>query len=268
MTHHHTALHEISTHAALLDLTANDPFVRWGVPDPLSGTVLAGAGAVGVERVGRRGRGMWVIPHSDGGAAGVGEFLSALGAGPLAALGCTHLSVPQEYAGVLAQAFDIGPGGDWDWMWTTTLPAPVPHEDSLVVLDDTADAAELTSLAAAHSPTGEGDAGTGRSILWMGLRDAGGQLIASGAMQPLESGIPHLAGIVTHTAHRGRGLGRAVTAGLTRRALGTHGVCTLGMYSDNPSARAVYHGLGYRTAYAWCSRRLPSPVAKVLAEHA
>lgn len=64
---------------------------------------------------------------------------------------------------------------------------------------------------------------------------------------------------MTDVALRGRGLGRAVTAGLTRWAIARHGVCTLGMYSDNPPARALYLGLGYRTAYAWHSRRLASP---------
>lgn len=254
-----TPLRTLTSHAELLALTDGDPFVRWGVPDPLTGTVLAGRGALGVERVGRRGRGMWVIPHSGGGTDALREFLTALAAGPVAELGCSHLSVPQEYAGVLTEVFDVGPGGDWDWMWTTAEPGPVPHESALEALDDTADAVELDTLSREHSPTGEGDAGSGRSRLWLGLRDPAGTLVAAGAMQTLESGIPHLAGIVTHTAHRGRGLGRAVTAGLTRSALTSHGVCTLGMYSDNPSARAIYYGLGYRTAYAWCSRRL-SPV--------
>lgn len=56
--------------------------------------------------------------------------------------------------------------------------------------------------------------------------------------------------------HRGQGLGVAVTAGLTRRGIAGSGVCTLGMYSDNDLARRLYTHLGYRTAYAWCSRRL------------
>nr|WP_281497537.1 GNAT family N-acetyltransferase [Ornithinimicrobium sp. F0845] len=141
-------------------------------------------------------------------------------------------------------------------MWTTQDPPSIPQEEALVVLDDSADAAELAALATAHSPTGEGDPGTGRTRLWLGIRSAGGELLAAGAMQSLENGVPHLAGIVTHTDHRGLGLGRAVTAGLTRAALAEHGVCTLGMYSANPSARAIYTALGYRTAYAWHSRTL------------
>lgn len=249
-------LRVIASHAELLELTDGDPFVRWGVPDPPGGQVLAGAGAVGIERTGRRGRGMWVIPHSGGGPAQVLALLRALAAGPVGELGLVNLSVPQEYADQLAQTFALGPGGEWDWMWTTQVPGSVAGEDRLVRLDDSADAAEIEAFSAVHSPTGEGDPGTGRTKLWLGIRSPGGELIAVGAMQSLDSGVPHLAGIVTHTQHRSQGLGRAVTAGLTRAALAEHGVCTLGMYSANPPARAVYHSLGYRTAYAWHSRSL------------
>lgn len=250
-----TLLRRITSHADLLDLTGGDPFVRWGIPDPFTGEVLAGHGAVAVERFGRRGRGLWVFPHSGGGEVAIRDLLEALG-GRVADLGTASISVPQEYADQLAATFALGSGGEWDWMWTDREPPAALHEDRLITLDDTDDAAELESLATAHSPTGEGDPGTGRTKLWLGLRAPDGELLAAGAMQTLESGAPHLAGIVTHADHRGRGLARAVTAGLTRHAVAEHGVCTLGMYSANPPARAIYYGLGYHTAYAWHSRRL------------
>lgn len=252
----HPALHRITSHAELRTVTDDDPFVRWGVPDPLTGVVLRGEGALGIERVGRRGRGMWVLPHSGGGGPQVRAFLADLASGPVSDLGLENLSVPRSYAEELASVFEIGPGGDWDWMWIDRQPPTVPLEEDLVVLDDTADAEEIAQLSQAHSPTGEGDPGTGRTRLWLGLRDQDGALVAVGAQQTLDTGVPHLAGIVTHADHRGRGLGRAVTAGLTREAVARLGVCTLGMYSANPPARAVYVGLGYRTAYAWHSRRL------------
>ncbi|QDO88914.1 hypothetical protein FNH13_11735 [Ornithinimicrobium ciconiae] len=261
-----TRLRSLASHAELLELTQGDPFVRWGIPDPLPGVVLATDGAVAVERFGRRGRGLWVFPHSGGGTEAIRALLGGLG-GPMAELQTAAISIPQEYAAQLAEAFPLGTGGEWDWMWTTrTPPRGIPGESDLIVLDDTDDAAEIAALSTAHSPSGEGGPGTGRTRLWLGLRSTGtgadrrlaasGELVAVGAMQSLESGVPHLAGIVTHGSHRGRGLARAITAGLTRSALTSHGVCTLGMYSDNPSARAVYTGLGYRTAHAWHSRRI------------
>jgi ribosomal protein S18 acetylase RimI-like enzyme len=246
----------VTAYAELLELTGGDPYVRWGVPDPLAGEVLAVPGAVAVERRGRR-HGLVVIPTpGDDPARGVDRMLAAIaGEGHVERLGLTSLSVPQEWAPLLAARFELDGGGDWDWMWATTTPDRVPGEERLVELDDRADADELIELAA-HSPRGEGEPGTGVSELWLGIRDDRGRLVAAGAMQRLPSGAPHLAGIVVATDLRGRGLGAAVTAGLTRAGLADSGVCTLGMYSDNDPARRVYLRLGYRTAWAWCSRRL------------
>lgn len=249
-----SGLREISAHAELLELTGGDPFVRWGIPDPLAGYVSANDGAVAVERFGRRGRGLWVFPFAAGGTDDIRDLLDQLAAGPVRDLAITGISVPQGNEVLIDETFGPGPSGNWDWMWTTDAPPRVDLEDRLIPLDDTADADELAALASAHSPTGEGDPGTGRTQLWLGLRNARGELAAAGAMQLWESGAPHLAGIVTHADYRGQGLGRAVTAGLTRHAVAEYGVCTLGMYSDNAPARAVYTGLGYRTAYAWHSR--------------
>ncbi len=76
------------------------------------------------------------------------------------------------------------------------------------------------------------------------------------------AGAGHLTGIVVDPAHRGQGLGTAVTAGLTRAAIERParmpGVSTLGMYSDNDSARPLYRRLGYRSAHAFSSRLIAS----------
>lgn len=249
-------LRRITSYGELLEVTRGDPYVRWGVPDPLRGEVLAVPGAVAVERHGRR-HSLVVLPTPGGDPhGGVDRILRSLAAeGHVARLGVRSISVPQECAGLLAASFELAGGGDWDWMWTTTEPAPVPGEERLVALDDSRHAAELAALAE-DSPLGEGEPGTGLSEAWLGIRDDRGRLVAAGAMQRFASGAPHLAGIVVAADHRGRGLGTAVTAGLTRLGLADSGVCTLGMYSDNATARAVYQRLGYRTAYAWCSRRL------------
>ena len=47
-----------------------------------------------------------------------------------------------------------------------------------------------------------------------------------------------------------------MTAHLTRLAVSADGVCTLGMFASNDVARRLYHGLGYVTAHAWCSRQV------------
>ncbi len=253
-------LRPVRTHPDLLGLTRDDPFVRWAVPDPFEGAVLAGTGAVAVERLSTHRHGLWLIPLPVGGsspAEGLADLLTGLREeGHVARLGVGSLSIPQPYAAVLAAHFDLAGGGEWDFMWTASAPAPSPGEAALQELDDGADAEELAVLSAEHSPTAEGEPGTGRTVLWLGLRGTDGTLLAAGGMQRLSSGAPHLAGIVVHGAHRGRGLGTAITAALTRRALAAHGVCTLGVYSANATALSLYRRLGYRTAYPWHSRRL------------
>jgi predicted GNAT family acetyltransferase len=69
--------------------------------------------------------------------------------------------------------------------------------------------------------------------------------------------VPFLASVATRSDHRGRGLGGAVTAWVTRRLLeeGSPRV-TLGMYSDNEVARRVYLRLGYAVVHRFTSGRL------------
>lgn len=265
-------LRTVTSHAELMELTGADPYIRYAVPDPPTGAVVALDGVVAVERSGRHRRSMAVIPtppgRQPGDLAAAGTEPAAAGTEPAAAvaemllalrpvlaeLGIGSLSVPQRYAGTLARHYRLGPGGDWDWMWTTTVPAPLPGEDRIVVLDDAADAEEIREFTRAHNPRVWTEVGTGRVQDWVGLRDRDGALLAIGGAEREATGIPHLAGIVTHLERRGQGLGTLVSAALTRMALREHPACTLGMFSDNAPARAVYHRLGYRTAHAWCSR--------------
>ncbi|GAA5163567.1 GNAT family N-acetyltransferase [Ornithinimicrobium tianjinense] len=141
-------------------------------------------------------------------------------------------------------------------MWTTAAPPVRPEEERLVLLDDRADAQELLAFAHAHNPRVWTRIGDGEVVRWLGVRDAAGQLLAVGGAEQEGSGVPHLAGILTATHARGQGWGETVTAALTRWSVAEHGVCTLGMFSDNDVARRIYGRLGYRTARAWHSRQL------------
>lgn len=257
----------LTDRADLVARSGRDAYVRFGVPDPFALEAFAVDGAVGVERLNvsphRRRHSLMVVPDarvSDPAARSDAVRALLLGVrdgGHLERLGVTGVSVPSAHLPVLAGVLPLGPGGDWEWMWTTEPPPPVPGEAAVVALDDTADAAELAALATGHSPTSEGEPGSGASELWLGVRDPGtGELVAAGAMQRFTPSTPHLAGIVTHLDHRGRGHGAAVTAALTRLALDRAGVCTLGMYASNDVGRRLYHALGYRTAHTWASRTL------------
>lgn len=166
------------------------------------------------------------------------------------------ISVERHREPTLHDHFVVGAGGDWDWWWSTVAPPRTPGEDLVVALDDTADAAAITALNEVGNPTAESEPGTGRTELWAGVRDErdGSRIIAAAALHRSRTGHGVLTGIVVDPAHRGRGLGRAVTTALTRRCIEADGVATLGMYADNDTARSLYTSLGYRVAHEFASR--------------
>jgi ribosomal protein S18 acetylase RimI-like enzyme len=121
-----------------------------------------------------------------------------------------------------------------------------------------ADLPELIALLGEHNPGTDGKPGRLPGQTWLGLRDPAGTLIACGVIESNIAGRPLLSGITVHTAHRGRGLGRTMTAALTRQAVAEQGVCTLGVYAGNEVALNLYHSLGFRIGRRWRSRRILS----------
>lgn len=229
---------------------AGDTFARLDPPERLTG--WAGEGAVAYVRTSAR-RG----PSLTAWGPQVVELLRALMAEDLLA-GHRFDSVTAPFADreAVGELFEFGYGGDWEWMWTASAPPPVAGEERLIALDDTADAALLEDFGLGENPRFEGFPGTGHSSDWLGVRDADGALLACGAVQRLPSGVAHLGGIVVAGHVRRQGLGRAVSAALTRRVVATEGVCTLGLYADNRAARALYDSLGYVVDKKWTSRLL------------
>jgi GNAT superfamily N-acetyltransferase len=208
--------------------------------------------------------------HGVPGAAALGDAagLDELFADPrvtlwFAAGGFRHLSVPRASQHVVARHLDLGDrGGDWDWMWTRTSPPEQLGEDEVRELDR-ACRDELVAFLAEHSPRTHGQPFARPGQRWVGVRDTSGRLLACGASEPSAAGTPTLAGIAARTDLRGRGLGSAVTARLTRDAVDEHGACALGMYADNDTARRVYLRLGFVTGAQWRSRWLAEPAGSV-----
>lgn len=242
--------------AELLDRSGDDPMVRWTTTD----RVLA---------VGSDSGWAYVHPWRPGGHWG---GLAAVRPGApaeaetraLAAL-CTLAAAE----GIVPEWFSTEPGrtltppdglrvtgiGAWTFMWTDSDVGMPAAPDGLVELDDTADAAEIDSFGRKQNPDFEGFPGRGFASHWLGVRD-GPDVVAVGAVHVLDSGAPHLAGIVVHHDARGRGLGGAITAELSRRAIADSGVVTLGVYTANHPAIRLYQRLGFRSARQMETRRL------------
>ena len=134
----------------------------------------------------------------------------------------------------------------WEWMWTRDQPAPVPAETAVRWTDDM-DAVKV--LLAEANPRHHGRPGDTDIRGWAAIYDAD-MLVCTGALADLDTGVPHLRSITTAPHARGRGLGAAVSAFLTREALASGpAAVTLGLYSDNGTARRLYTRLGYRLSH-------------------
>lgn len=251
-------LRRLTSYEQVLHGSGGDAFVRWELPTDYRGPAFALAGAtaptVAFVRTGTSGRtGLTAI--------GVMEDLDLLltlmrHAGVIGEFPLSSVSLPQRAAALLERHFRVESGGDWDWMWTTSSPPHLAAESRLVDLDDDRDAAAIRALLDEANPTSHAHPGEGVTDHWVGVRDGAGRLVGAAARHRNTAGRPHLSGITVAPSHRGRGLGLAMTAALSREGVAAAGVCTLGMFSDNNTARRVYEGLGYRTAQAWSSRRI------------
>jgi ribosomal protein S18 acetylase RimI-like enzyme len=136
----------------------------------------------------------------------------------------------------------------WHWMLTRSMP---PDPGLPVEEVDAAD--EVEALLDVAQPDAHARPGTPGIESWLGVRDRGA-LVAVGALLRQADGTGHLRAVSVHPAHRGRGIGRGLSAALTRRALGGRsGVATLGVYIDNVPALATYTRLGYTTAHTFVS---------------
>lgn len=168
------------------------------------------------------------------------------------AKGADGISLPRTAEGLGGLLAEVG--GRWDFMATSRRPSSASTGD--VAELDRGSREELDDFLATHNPRTDGQPFARPGQRWVGARDGSGRLLGIGCCEPEESGAPVLAGITVDPRARGRGLGRAITAELTRGAVAEHGWSTLGMYSDNDVARRLYHSLGYTTHAVWSSGRL------------
>jgi ribosomal protein S18 acetylase RimI-like enzyme len=238
----------------------DDPFVRWSVPAPEDGSPVEGlvvGSAVGWLTTSRRGPGRWL--HSVGPAADVAALVAQARrvADDLGGATILRAAVP-----LLAPEDDLDEPNEWDWFVTSDEPPVQPLEElvSWVAPGDQAAEAALQLLLDEHSPRFSARPGESKVQRWCVLTGPDGEIQAAAAHVEHVPGVAHLASIVTRTDLRGRGLGAAVTAWITRRLLlDGHPVVTLGMYADNDTARRMYHRLGYVDTHHFASGSFARP---------
>lgn len=145
----------------------------------------------------------------------------------------------------------------WELRWTRDPLPGQPHE----TLVEAAQNGEVAALIAVAYPDAEARPGSPDVRGWVGIRDvaaAGGSGMSGLAACAADTSGRHtgrISAVMTAPAARGRGLGAAVTAALTRRLLAEFGLVVLGVYLDNAAARRLYRRIGYGGAQVVTSGR-------------
>ncbi|MCA1712609.1 MAG: GNAT family N-acetyltransferase [Actinobacteria bacterium] len=234
------ALTQLGSAAEVLVATGHDPFARGTLRRPSVRGWLSGRAVA------------WMTAEEGR------SYLSALG--PPAEVGALvgalveeipprqRITVPRGTPVHLPAWMSMGQT-DWDFRWLAAPPPVQPGEEAV----DDVDADEVGPLLTESSPTASALPGDPAVRRWVGIRD-GGRLIACAADTSAATGIGHLSSIAVHPSARGRGLGRTVTAALTRRLFDDgRDLVTLGMYADNAYGRATYDALGFTDDHRFTS---------------
>lgn len=164
----------------------------------------------------------------------------------------TGVTVPRGGLGLLPTRVRPTRTSEWDAWFCEVPPTPAPGTDWPEVIDLDGNDPRLEPMLALASPDAPIRPGDARVARWAAILDSGddvdgtGGLVAITAVTHLRSGAAHLNNVATHPARRGRGLAKGLCGAVTRDAFAEgRPAVTLGMYSDNAAARAVYTALGF-----------------------
>ena len=223
----------------------DDPFVQHQTdPAAVVRAFLRGPAAV-IESVshmpGARGTLMMALGPTPDLAALTAEVADVIGAPG-------RISVPVASIGALPEKWRPHRVKQWHWMATRSSP-PAPS----IPVEEVTAAHEVDALLDAFAPDAHARPGSPRVEAWLGVRE-GGELLAVGALARHHARTGHLRAVTVVPEARGHGIGRELSAALTRRALeGGSGVATLGVYTDNAPAVTVYRRLDYAVVHTFAS---------------
>jgi GNAT superfamily N-acetyltransferase len=145
----------------------------------------------------------------------------------------------------------------WHWMLTSKLPDA--HAPTGIDVDDVTDPDEINRVLDLANADSHARPGTAGVEAWLGAR-RDGALLGVGALMRLPDGTGHLRGVGVLPTARGLGVGTAISVALTRRGLANGStVCTLGVYTDNAIAIAMYRRLGYDVVHTFTSGAVRQP---------
>jgi ribosomal protein S18 acetylase RimI-like enzyme len=201
----------------------------------------------------------WLLPAEHGPAGGaigasgpaVDVFADLVARGVLRPGQWLHL--PRLDPAALAGRLAVARHDEWDFLWTSTAPPRQPEEERVVRLTE-ADHPAMAALIDESFPTTTSRPGDPRVVDWYGIRD-GDRIVACGADRS-RGDVGFLAGLTVAPDLRGRGLGAALTAGMTRALFARHDTVALGVYTVNVGAIRLYRRLGFTGTLARSSVHL------------
>ncbi|SNT66126.1 FR47-like protein [Asanoa hainanensis] len=185
---------------------------------------------------------VWVT-RSGTAVCALGDGAVAASAIPLVAAGSARWWHLPRMAGALPAEVQVKFRDEWDFRWTSEPPPIRAGEERAEPVEDDAAISALLDVAFPSTTTRPGDS---RVRTWWGIRD-GADLVACAADRS-RGGVGFLSGIAVHPSARGRGLGAALTAALTRRLVAELGIAALGVMTDNVPANTMYEALGYTSS--------------------
>lgn len=233
----------------LEEVAGDVPWVRWGVGFD-AGTVWRDdeTGALAIQRL-RPPYGTTLAVLGEPGAA-VDLARRVLDTADAALEAVRSVTLPRAAGPPAGPVSGARPAGEsWDWMWTPSAPPRRRGEERVGDLDVTAAgvADEVTAFLARHSPRHSAVPGDPRVRRWLAVCSDAGELVATVALYEVVPGVDLMASVAVAGSARGQGLGAAVVAAATRRALAERPpVVTVDLYADNRTARSLYGRLGYR----------------------